>query len=331
MNTKRWVALAIAAGLFFVSIVFRFTTNIATTDFEEVFGFWDRPFDENVIEEGNFNEKIAVLHLEGVIQDVGANELLSAGTYNHKGFLEMLQHAAMDDTVKGIILRVNTPGGGVVESAEIHDQIVEIQEEYEKPVYISMGNTAASGGYYISAPADKIVAHPATVTGSIGVIMESINVSELAEDLGIDVNTLKSGEYKDIMSATRDMTEEEFEILQSIIDEMYDDFVQVIAEGRSMEENEVRNLGDGRIYTGRQALENELIDDLGSMNDAITLFREDHDLHQASVIEYEPNTGFSQYLLGTVQNTFRSDVDMLGIQELLRQSNAPRAMYLYTK
>jgi protease-4 len=331
MNNKRWVALAIAVGLFLVSIVFQFTTNMAATDFEETFAFWDRPFDENVIEEGNFNEKIAVIHLEGVIQDNAANDLLASPSYNHKEFLEMLQHAMMDDTVQGIILRVNTPGGGVVESAEIHDQIVEIQEEHEKPVYISMGNTAASGGYYISAPADKIIAHPATVTGSIGVIMESINFGELAEDLGIDFNTIKSGEYKDIMSATRDMTEEEFEILQTIIDEMYDDFVQVIAEGRGMDENEVRNLGDGRVYTGHQAFENGLIDDLGSMNDVISMIQEDHGLEQASVIEYEANVGFSRYLMGAVQNTFGSDTAMLGLQELLRQSNAPSAMYLYTK
>jgi protease-4 len=331
MNNKRWVALSIAIGLFLVSIVFQFATNIATTDFEEAFVFWDRPFDENVIEEGNINEKIAVLHVEGVIQDVSTNELLSSAAYNHKGFLDMLQHAAMDDTVEAIILRVNTPGGGVVESAEIHDQIVEIQEEYEKPVYISMGNTAASGGYYISASADKIVAHPATVTGSIGVIMESINFGELAEDLGIDFNTLKSGEYKDIMSATRDMTEEEFEILQTIIDEMYDDFVQVIANGRGMDENEVRNLGDGRVYTGQQAYENGLVDDLGSMDDTMSMIRDDYDLQQASVIEYEANAGFSQYLMGAMQSTISSDGEILGLQELLRQSNAPSAMYLYTK
>ncbi|GAB3803277.1 signal peptide peptidase SppA [Virgibacillus kimchii] len=331
MNNKRWLALAVAVGLFFVSIGFQFTANMAATDIEEVFGFWDRPFDENVIEEGDFNEKIAVLHVEGVIQDISTNDLLSSSVYNHKGFLEMLEQAAMDDTVEGIILRVNTPGGGVVESAEIHDQIVEIQEEYDKPVYISMGNTAASGGYYISAPADKIIAHPATVTGSIGVIMESINFGELAEDLGIDFNTITSGEYKDIMSSTRDMTEAEFEILQTIIDEMYDDFVQVIAEGRGMDDNEVRRLGDGRIYTGKQAFENGLVDDLGSMNDTITMLREDYGLQQASVIEYEANVGFRQFLAGAMQNTFSGESDIMGIKEILRQSNAPSAMYLYTE
>src|SRR5699024_682842 len=106
-----------------------------------------------------------------------------------------------------------------------------IQEETEKPVYVSMGNTAASGGYYVAAPADKIVANPATLTGSIGVIMESINFAELADEYGIDFNTIKSGEYKDIMSSSRKMKDEEKEILQTMIDELYDEFVQVIVDG----------------------------------------------------------------------------------------------------
>ncbi|PJH64084.1 S49 family peptidase, partial [Salmonella enterica] len=114
--------------------------------------------------------KIAVVELDGVIQDVNTSSVLNTGGYNHDRFLKKLEDVAEDRTVNGIILRVNTPGGGVVESDEIHDKIVEIKEEHDKPVYVSMGNQAASGGYYVSAPADKIVAHPATLTGSIGVI-----------------------------------------------------------------------------------------------------------------------------------------------------------------
>src|SRR5690625_7257568 len=121
----------------------------------------------------------------------------------------MLDQSGIDESVDGIILKVNTPGGGVVESAEIHDKVVEIRKETEKPIYVSMGNTAASGGYYVSAPADKIVAHPATLTGSIGVIMESINFAELADQVGIDFKTIKSGEFKDIMSSSREMTRSE--------------------------------------------------------------------------------------------------------------------------
>src|SRR5699024_247461 len=152
--------------------------------------------------------------------------------------------AAEDPTVQAIVLKVDSPGGGVTESAEIHRKITELQADYDKPVYrnplvipyydkpvyVSMGNTAASGGYYVSAPADKIFANESTLTGSIGVIMQSMNFSGLAEKYGIEFNTIKSGKHKDIMSPTREMTKEENKIMQSMIDEMYDEFVDVIVE-----------------------------------------------------------------------------------------------------
>src|SRR5699024_7663471 len=135
-----------------------------------------------------------VISLNGVIEDTGQNAL-GTSTYNHKRFLRAVESAGKDPFVSGIILRVNTPGGGVVESDEIHDQIVQVQEEYDKPVYVSMGNMAASGGYYVSAPANKVIAQPSTLTGSIGAIMQGINIAEPADDLGIEFTTLKSGDY----------------------------------------------------------------------------------------------------------------------------------------
>ena len=331
MDKKRWIALVIAAVLFVFSIGFQLATSLVTTDFSKLFNQGEKNFSEKVIENGTGTEKIAVLNLEGVIQNASGNALLQANGYNHKRFLEMLEEAGEDRGVNGIILRVDTPGGGVVESAEIHDKIVEIQEKYKKPVYISMGNTAASGGYYISAPADKIVAHPATLTGSIGVIMESINYAELADKLGIDFNTIKSGEFKDIMSASREMTKDERQILQTMIDELYDEFVQVIVDGREMSESEVRKLGDGRVYTGSQAKQNGLVDDLGSMNDTIVMMKEDYDLKHAKVVEYGNKPAITELIGGKMQNLFGSESDLIGMQELLRQSNAPRAMYLYSR
>ncbi len=175
--------------------------------------------------------------------------------------MKTLNQVKDDDSVKAIVLRVNTPGGGTNESAEIHHKIVEIKEETQKPVYVSMGSMAASGGYYISAPADKIFASPETLTGSLGVIMQGMNYSELADKIGIDFVTIKSGPYKDIMSESREMTSEERDILQDMIDNSYNEFVRVIAEGRGMPESKVRELADGRIYDGRQAKEVNLIDD----------------------------------------------------------------------
>ncbi|WP_163538692.1 signal peptide peptidase SppA [Gracilibacillus sp. YIM 98692] len=333
MNAKRWIALAVAAALFFVSLVFQSLISMATADFESMFNLQelDNDLNEKIIEKGSPTNKIAVLHLNGVIQDTTANTVINTNSYNHKRFLDMLNNAAEDRGVNGIILRVNTPGGGVVESAEIHDKIVEIQEEYNKPVYVSMGNTAASGGYYISAPADKIVAHHATLTGSIGVIMESFNFAEFAEEHGIDFNTIKSGEYKDIMSMSREMTDDEREILQTIIDDMYADFVQVIVEGRNMSEDRVRELGDGRVYTGEQAQELGLADELGSLHDTIEMMKDDHEMGNAQVVEYEQGLGINQFLGGTIKSIFGSESDLIGIKNLLRENNAPRAMYLYSR
>lgn len=331
MDKKRWIALVIAAILFVFSIGFQLTATVASSDFSNLLRNNTKGFSEKVIENGNGNEKIAVIHLEGVIQDGTGNSLINANAYNHKLFLKMLEEVGKDRTVDGLVIRVNSPGGGVVESAEIHDKITVIQEEYKKPVYVSMGNTAASGGYYIAAPADKIVAHPATLTGSIGVIMESINFADLADKYGVDFNTIKSGEFKDIMSSSRKMTKEEREILQTMIDELYDEFVQVIVDGRGLSEKEVRKLGDGRVYTGTQAKEQALVDELGSMDDTIAMMKKDYDLDHASVVEYGSGLDIGGFLGSKVQGMFGSESDLIGIKDLLRESNAPRAMYLYSE
>ncbi|MFB4163033.1 signal peptide peptidase SppA [Alteribacillus sp. JSM 102045] len=332
MSTKRWLALGIAALLLAVSIGFQFVSTIASGNFENMFGGSDDGIEEEVMQEGQGQDKIAVIDIEGVIQDTGgAPSFMNQSMYNHRQFMKMLESAGENPNINGIILRVNTPGGGVVESAEIHDKVQEIQEENSKPVYVSMGNTAASGGYYVAAPADKIVAHPATVTGSIGVIMESINYSELAEELGLEFNTIKSGPFKDIMSGNRDMTEEEEEILQSMVDDFYGDFVNVIANGRGMSEEEVREIGDGRVYSGKQAEELDLVDNLGSLEDTISLMEEDQGLNNPQVVRYHGAFTFNQFLGTSARSLFVNDAELLGIKELLMESETPRAMYLYTE
>lgn len=329
MDKKRWFALLGAAVLLVISIISQIGTTAVTTDWDEILNL--NEFEEKVVEEGAGDHKIVVAHLEGIIQDVGENPLLNTGINNYKRLLKVLDNAAEDDSVDGIIINVNSPGGGVVESATIHDKVVEIQEEYDKPVYVTMGNTAASGGYYVAAPAEKIVAHPATLTGSIGVIMESINFTDLADEYGIDFNTIKSGEHKDIMSASRKMTDEERDILQSMIDEMYDEFVQVIVDGRGMSESDVRRLGDGRVYTGKQAKDNGLVDELGSLEDTIALMEEDHGWDDSLVVEYGAGLNFDSIFGVTAKSLFGKEKDLFQIQDLLRESNAPRAMYLYSE
>jgi protease-4 len=216
-----------------------------------------------------------------------------------------------------------------VESAEIYDKIVEIQTETDKPIYVSMGATAASGGYYISAPADKIFVNEETTTGSIGVIMQLMNYDGLAEKYGVEFVTIKSGPYKDIGSPTRDMTEEEQALLQNMLNQSYETFVDVIEEGRGMTEAEVKAVADGRIMNGRQAVEANLADDFGFEEDVLAALQKDFDLEEAEVFEYGASEGIGSLLSMKVQSLFSPDMESKMIAKLLTDYSAPRMMYLY--
>jgi protease IV len=335
VNGKRWAALAIAAGLFIFSIIINLLSSFAFTDFDKSFGdmfeMSDEKFAEEVIEEGNDLKQIAVLEVDGVIQDTGGDvgSLFESPGYNHRSFLEKLEHVKNDTSIKGIVIRVNSPGGGVVESAEIHDKIIEIQKK--KPVYISMGSMAASGGYYISAPATKIYASPETLTGSLGVIMQGINYAGLAEKYGVDFVTIKSGPYKDIMSPSREMTEDERKILQSMIDNSYEGFVKVISEGRDIPITKVKEIADGRIYDGRQAKELNLIDGFGYQDDVISTLKKDLNLKDAQVIRYSENFGFESLFSMSARKMIGEDLEMAGMMKVLSQPNSPKLMYLYAE
>lgn len=335
MNGKRWAALGIAAVLLIGSMIINGLSVLANANFGNLQNnafFEEEPFVEQVVEEGTSKDSIVVLDVDGVIQDTGdATSLFQSPGYNHRQFLEMLEYAGENANVEGIIIRVNSPGGGVVESAEIHDQIIEIQKKSKKPVYISMGSMAASGGYYISAPADKIIAHPSTLTGSLGVIIQSMNYGELAGKLGVKWETIKSGEHKDILSPTREMSEDEREILQSIVDNSYNEFVNVISSGRDMDEDQVRKLADGRVYDGRQAKELQLVDELGDLDDTVKAMKKDLGNSHLKVIRYEQNFGLNSFLNMTAQKVFQPNGDLLGIQKLMSQTNTPQIKYLYTE
>jgi len=335
MNGKRWAALGIAGVLFVISVFVNFLSSFAFSERESAFSDLfasETGMMEEVLEEGDASNKIAVLSVNGTIQDTGStSSLLGTTGYSHQKFMDELNYVKEDDGVRAVILRINTPGGGVVESAEIHDKIVEIQKEAKKPVYVSMGSMAASGGYYIAAPAKKIYASPETLTGSLGVIMQGINYSGLAEKYGVEFVTIKSGPYKDIMSGSREMTEDERKILQEMIDNSYEGFVKVISEGRGMTADEVKAIADGRIYDGRQALELNLIDGFGHLENVIDTVKKDENLANAQVIQYTENFGFNSLLSMGTQKLMGEDLEMSNIMKLLSQSNSPRLMYLYAE
>jgi len=335
MNGKRWAALGIASILFVISVFVNFLSSFAFSEMDSAFSdmfVTDKGMMEEVLEEGDAFNKIVVLTVNGAIQDTGSTSpFLDSSGYSHRHFMEQLNYLKEDNTVKAVVLRVNTPGGGVVESAEIHDKIVEIQEETKKPVYVSMGSMAASGGYYISAPAKKIYASPETMTGSLGVIMQGVNYSGLAEKYGVEFVTIKSGPYKDIMSGSREMTEKEREILQEMINNSYEGFVKVISEGRGMTVDEVKRIADGRIYDGHQALELNLIDGFGHLEDVIEVVKKDEKLNDAQVIQYTENFGLNSLLSMGTQKLMGKDLEMAGLMKLLSQPNSPRLMYLYAE
>jgi protease-4 len=212
--------------------------------------------------------KIAVIPLSGTITTGGS--LLFPGSTITPGLVrDYLAKAERDRAVKAIVFHIESPGGEIAPSQEILWEIKRVKEA--KPIVVSMGGMAASGGYYISTQADKIVALPTTMTGSIGVISQVINVEGLLEKLGIQVETFKGGKYKDMYSGFREMTPEEEEIMQGMIDEYYEQFIDVVAEGRGLGKEEVRNLATGQAYTGTAAKELGLIDELGGLDTAIDL------------------------------------------------------------
>ncbi|MFO7752475.1 MAG: signal peptide peptidase SppA [Desulfobacteraceae bacterium] len=174
-----------------------------------------------------------------------------------------------NNQIKALVIRVNSPGGGVGPSQEIYRELIKTKRE--KIVIASLGSVAASGGYYIASAADKIVANPGTITGSIGVIMEYANIEKIVEKIGLTPVVIKSGEYKDIASPLREITDKERGILQKVVDELHRQFISDAANGRGMDPKKVSELADGRIYTGKQALDLKLIDQLGNFEDSLSL------------------------------------------------------------
>lgn len=187
--------------------------------------------------------------------------------------VRQLKRYAEDETIPSIVLRIDSPGGGVAATQEICRAVRRVREQGKK-VVASMGSVAASGGYYIATAADTIVANPGTVTGSIGVIMSLFHMEEVLDRFGLHFEVIKSGRYKDIGSVSRRMTDDERALLQAVIDDVYNQFVEDIVEGRGIERTRVLEIADGRIFTGKQALEYGLVDLLGDYQDAIDLAAE---------------------------------------------------------
>ncbi len=225
--------------------------------------------DDPAVEMG---DRVAVINIMGPIMSGDSNGGFWEQTQGVTSgeIMRQIRDAAADDTVKALVLRIDSGGGSATAAEEVGRELLRFRADTNKPIVATMGDMGASAAYWIAACAsDKVYANSTTITGSIGVYMPYMNTEELFKKIGISTSKIKSGTYKDIMSNDREMTPEERVILQTMVDEIYSQFITVVAEGRHMEPGIVRTYADGRIYTGAQAQRIGLVDELGNYYDAL--------------------------------------------------------------
>jgi protease-4 len=233
---------------------------------------------------GVVGNKVAVISLSGPIQTEAGGLFLGGRVITPELVRQQFERAKEDIGVRAVVLRIQSPGGSVAACQEI----LEIMESLGKPVVVSFGDVVASGGYYISAKADKIVALPGTLTGSIGVIAQVPNIAGLYDKLGIKVEVFREGKHKDMYAGLRELTPEEKELMQEMTEQLYEQFVRVVAEGRRMDEEKVRQLATGQLYTGEQAKALGLVDELGGLDTAIEVAAQLAGIKQPKVVYYSP-------------------------------------------
>ncbi|MBN1121483.1 MAG: signal peptide peptidase SppA [Anaerolineae bacterium] len=265
---------------------------------------------------------VGVVRVEGTIVS-GVSSSFSTTTYaGSDTIVDLINQANSDPEVKAIVLRINSPGGEVVASDEIYNAVLNV----DKPVVVSMGAMAASGGYYIAAPADYIIANQHTLTGSIGVISQFITAEELLDELGVDVVVITAGDSKDFGSMYRDMTEEEKQHWAAMIEETHAAFIQIVADGRGMSVDDVRALADGSVYSGQQAVDLGLVDELGYYEDAITKAASLGQIEgEPRVVEFAPQPTFWETFYGVQAQ----QAEGLSLENILRQAHIPSLEFRY--
>lgn len=257
-------------------------------------------------------EKVGVINIQGIITSEGVDGgLFGGGTTGTGGVIEAFRRAEEDPAIKAIVIRLDSPGGTAAASQEVSRAVERVRKSGKK-VVASMGDVAASGAYWIAADSDRIFANPATMTGSIGVLIETVQLTGLYGKLGITTETFKSGPHKDMGSESRPPTPEERAIFQGMVDDIYQQFVDRVAEGRDMDREEVLLLADGRVFTGRQAQEVGLVDELGDFRDAVRYAAKLADIKgEPEVVNLGPQRLFWEMLFGSVAGRSLFPPDML--------------------
>jgi protease-4 len=256
-----------------------------------------------------FGDRVGVLEIQGVLDQSGE-------------IVRQLKEFKEDRSIRGVLLRIDSPGGGVAASQEIYEEVIRVKEK--KPVVVSMGAVAASGGYYIASPATKIVANPGTITGSIGAIIEFLNVRELAQKWGVELEVVKSGDQKDMGNPFREMTSEERGTLQGMVYDIQDQFVDVVAQNRGLEIPKVKAIADGRVFTGEKAKELGLVDELGGFETALKI------LGELAGIEGEPKKVYPKKELSfSFRDLFREETWVRWLSRSLENLSEIKIQYRY--
>ena len=289
----------------------------------------ERPLEETTVE-GEGRDKVLLVDISSVITDLPTRHAF--GLIEEESTVGRVQSelkkAAKDERVKALVLRINSPGGGVTASDEVYGELVGFKREHKVPVVAALGDLAASGGYYVACAADQVVAHPTTVTGSIGVILVNLNLEGLLGKIGVRNETFKAGEHKDLLSPLRGATPEERRIVQSILDSLHARFVAVVREARpKLDTGRLAELTDGRIFDASQALTAGLVDRIGGLRDAIDVAKRSAGLETARVVMYRRADERRENIYSRAGSP--AQVNLLPVDLGALGGGGPRFMYLW--
>ena len=313
MKKKQIAGLAVAVGLFIITGVTSVFSNIKADKIASEL------VSSNQITPSN--SYVATINISGVIDEQTETSIFEADqSYKHDDIMMFIDELMEDYNNKGIMLYLDTPGGTVYESDELYLKLMEYKEVTGRPVWSYISHMAASGGYYIAMSSDKVYANRNAITGSIGVIISGVDMSGLYEKLGIKYYSATSGEYKD----STIMNDEQLAILQSMVDESYEQFVDVVEEGRNMSEEEVKKLADGRIYSANQALDNGLIDKIAPLEDVQNEILEETGAYEIYVPDFSGGV-FTSLFAGVDKIIPKSEAQVL--EELKDNDKSGRLMY----
>lgn len=327
MKKKQWIGIVVAGVVFIAVCATGILSNVVqskltekadtkskTSTSEMLSSIWGSSEENVTLPEEDF---VGVLNIVGTIQANSSNSISLSGSddgqYNHNLYMKYVDELEKSKNNKAILLYVNSPGGTVYESDELYLKLMEYKEKTKRPVYAYFGSQACSGAYYISMAADKIYTNRNTWTGSIGVIVSLTNYKKLYDKLGIKEIDITSGKNKSMGSGGLDLTDEQYDILQSLVDEAYDQFAGIVSEGRGIDIATVKKIADGRIYSAKQAKEKKLVDEIGTEDELKALIQKENKLSDDVVYDTAKSSGskFLSSLMGSVQKIMpKSDSEL---------------------